>query len=124
MFQNFNQFGFMFDRLAQPLKVYVPVDGKKRNKLGLPATSDDAYEKPLSVTEPIVSNSNPNLTYHNAGGGQVSVGELYWTSKHDGYPLGTKVQTSDGHEYKVISHGLDMPAGLTYYQVQEVGGDE
>lgn len=120
-FPNFNQFTFMYDQLAQPLTVRVPNGSNERDKRGLPVIG---YKPDITVNEPLISNSDPNLTYHNAGGGQLAVGSMYWESRTTGYPLGTVVVTKTNHQYKVISHGLDVAANLTYYQVQEVGNDE
>ncbi|WP_130843987.1 hypothetical protein [Lactiplantibacillus mudanjiangensis] len=111
----------MYDQLAQPLTVRVPTGNQTRDKRGLPI---EGFQPDKLVNEPLVSNADPNLTYHNAGGGQISVGTLYWESRTAGYPLGTLVITKPGQTYKVISHGLDVAANLTYYQVQGVGQDE
>jgi len=111
----------MYDQLAQPLTIRVPTGGQTRDTLGLPSPE---YQPDIQVNEPLVSNSDPNLTYHNAGGGQISVGNLYWESRTVGRPIGTLVITQQGQQYKVVSHGLDAAANLTYYQVQGVGQDE
>ncbi|VDG20631.1 hypothetical protein [Lactobacillus buchneri CD034] [Lactiplantibacillus mudanjiangensis] len=120
-FPNFGQFRFMYDQLAQPLTIRVPTGNQTRDERGLPAPE---YQPDNHVNEPLVSNADPNLTYHNAGGGQIAVGNMYWESQTAGQPLGTLVITQQGQKYKVISHGLDVAAGLTYYQVQGVGQDE
>lgn len=121
-FQNFGNFGFMNDMLAEDLTITIPGhDTGDSDELGRPIMAPATAKK---VHEPIVNSTNPNMTYTPEFGGQLPVGTLYWLSGLVGCPKGTKVQRASGATYEVINHGDDFAAGRVYYQLKEVGTDE
>lgn len=124
MFDNFDNFAFMNDMLAEPLTVTIA--GKQtgtRDAHGQPIKDPDTTRH---VDEPIVNTTNPNLNFNAGIGGELPVGTLYWLSDFNDVPKDTKV-VRDNHPditYTVINRGDDIAAGKTYYQIKEVGSDE
>lgn len=100
-FQNFRNFSFMFHRLAQKINVHY----------------ENGEEKKLK--EPIVNQSNPNISYQNVSGGQLETGQLTWISKLENVPKNTEIELENGEKYKTTGAGQDITAGLTYYPIQK-----
>lgn len=122
MFQNFDNFAFMNDQLAEALTVTIPGQNTgQTDDLGRPIMGDPIIKQ---VNEPIINTVNPNMTYSQEDGGQLPVGTLYWLSHLSGCPKGTKVKRANDVSYEVINHADDIQAGLVYYQIKEVGTDE
>jgi len=124
MFDNFDNFSFIDDMLAEPLTITVPgVDTRKRDEHGHPIIEE---AKTFKVEEAIVNNTNPNFQIDMGVGGTQTVGTLYWRSKTSGYPKGTQVVRDEqpNIDYEVTAYADDPAAGLTYYSLKEVGANE
>ncbi|MCT2883681.1 hypothetical protein [Lentilactobacillus parabuchneri] len=121
-FQNFNDFAYMNDQLAEDLTITViGKDTGETDDLGKPIMGPNVV---YHVSEVITNTTNPNMTYSQEDGGQLPVGTLYWLSHMVACPKGTIVQRSNGSKYEVVNHADDLAAGMTYYQIKEVGTDE
>ncbi|USS94004.1 hypothetical protein M8332_06875 (plasmid) [Fructilactobacillus ixorae] len=90
----------MFNKLKQPLQIKY---------------NDGNTEK---VVEPLINNSDPNLTFVNQAGGQLGTGTMIWISRLINVPRQTEVKTESGTTYKVMTSGQDLIAGLFYYQLE------
>lgn len=124
MFDNFNNFDFMGNMLAEPLTITVPgEDTRTRDDHGDPIIEGPVVKE---VNEAIVNTTNPNMQNGMTIGGTQPVGTLYWRSATSGYPNHTVVvrQAQPTIKYEVISYADDLAAGLTYYQLKEVGNNE
>lgn len=120
-FNSFGGFGYGFDMLATPIKVSEPINGTgKRDEHGQPIVN---RPDPVELTEPIVNNNNPNLTFENVGGGSIEVGTLAWISRRSDWPKDTLVSTN-GKEYHTVGAGQSLNANQTLYQLKEVGGNQ
>lgn len=119
-FQNFDNFNFMFDEGKQPLTVTIIENNDgERDQHGDPLPRS---KKTYHVDEPIINNTNPNLTYTNTDGGQQSTMSTVWESKAiKGAPRNTIVKDSHGHEFRVVGSLKVSFTGLFYYQLKETG---
>lgn len=118
---DFNGFGYGFDMLATPIEVREPVNGTgKRDEHGQPIVN---RPEPVKLTEPIVNNNNPNITFETIGGGSIEVGTLVWISRRDDWPKDTIVSVM-GKEYHTTGAGQSLSAKQTIYQLREVGANQ
>ena len=123
MFDNFMNFAFAQDMVAEPLTVTVHGrDSGKRDEHGQPVKATDQV---LHVNEGITNSTNPNLSFNMVDGGQMPVGTLYWLSHTPHLPKGTTVvrDVEPSVQYQTINSGADIQAGLTYYQLKEMGSN-
>lgn len=112
----------MNHQLAEDLTITViGKDTGETDDLGKPILGPNVV---YHVSEVITNTTNPNMTYSQEDGGQLPVGTLYWLSHMVACPKGTIVQRSNGLKYEVVNHADDLSAGMTYYQIKEVGTDE
>lgn len=112
----------MNDQLAEDLTITViGKDTGETDDLGKPILGPNVVNQ---VSEVITNTTNPNMTYSQEDGGQLPVGTLYWLSHMVACPKGTIVQRSNGSKYEVVNHADDLAAGMTYYQIKEVGTDD
>lgn len=119
MFQNFNNFDFMFNRMAQKLTITTTSSGGYDDE-GYPIKSEDSS---VEVNEPLFNTQNPNTSYTNTDGGQYPTSQLYWSSKHSEFDKGTKVTSEKGITYEVTAKSEDIGAELTYYTLKKVGDE-
>ncbi|MEJ6401031.1 hypothetical protein [Nicoliella lavandulae] len=110
----------MFDRLSQPITVDIPYsNSKKRDAHGKPIIDKG---QTLELNEPIVNDSNPNLTFTNQPGGQQPQATMYWESKAvKNAPKGTVIKTADLGSFETVSSGQVVTADIVYYQLKRVG---
>lgn len=118
-FDNFGSFDFMYGLLSQDITVITTTEVKDDD---LGTTSRKANQK-VQLKEPILNTQNPNITYSNADGGQLSTTVYYLESKHSEFNKGDEVITKDNH-FKITGKADDVAGGLWFYTLKRVGDDD
>lgn len=104
----------------QPLTVTIVKNDGERDEDGEPIDSKQTYH----VNEPIINNTDPNLTYTNTNGGQQSMMSTVWESLAiKDAPRNTIVNDSKGHTFKVVASLQVSFTDLYYYQLKETGDE-
>lgn len=119
-FQNFNNFRFMYDNLAQDITV-TTITEDIDDDLG---TTKPKASKTVHLHEPILNTLVPNDSYGNADGGQISTTTYKWESKHGDFDKGDQVETSLYGQFKVTDKATDVAGGLYEYTLQRIGDDD
>lgn len=121
-FTNFDNYSFMFDRLAKPIVVGIPQGNPKaRDDDGLPIKPVIKY---VSLDEPVKATTNPNYTFTSVNGGVQSTITMIWESKSiRNAPKGTSV-SCDHQQYQVNSGAAVPGTDLFIYQLKAVGSHD
>lgn len=134
VFQNFNGFKYMRDRLKTPLRIVVrktDSDPSYDNLGNLIKSDPEVYEveEPLQLATSNTAN-NFGTTYPNSDGGVVPVNTIFWISKQfHRLPKGTLViDLVHSITYQVVEVTDNPVSGLSYYALKNTddskGSDE
>lgn len=113
MIETFDAYAGIFDSMKQPLTI----ESFSKQTRSLAGDNVKGEKHTLNVVEPIVPNSNPNITYPSMDGGYYETASLMWISRHDEFDKGTKVKTKN-EEYEVTAKAGIICPGLFYYTIK------
>lgn len=120
MFQNFDNFAFMYDNLARDATVKI-MGEVVDNDLGVTST---APIKEVRIHEPILNTLVPNDSYSTADGGQISTTVYQLESKHSEFNKNDEVITDDFGSFTIIDKSSDVAGGLFIYTLKRKGGEK
>lgn len=120
MFQNFDNFAFMYDNLARHATVKI-MGEVVDNDLGVTST---APVKEVEINEPILNTLVPNDSYSTADGGQISTTVYQLESKHSEFNKNDEVITDDFGSFTIIDKSSDVAGGLFIYTLKRKGGEK
>lgn len=119
MFDNFDNFAFMFDNLARDATVKVM--GQVVDDLGV---SQPGVIKEVPIHEPILNTLVPNDSYSTADGGQINSTVYQLESKHSEFNKNDEVITDDFGSFVITDKSSDVAGGLFVYTLKRKGGEK
>lgn len=119
MFDNFDNFAFMFDSLARDATVKVM--GQVADDLGV---TQHAVVKEVPIHEPILNTLVPNDSYSTADGGQINSIVYQLESKHSDFNKNDEVITDGLGSFVITDKSTDVAGGLFIYTLKRKGGEK